>query len=392
MKYTFPEIRHIDDVLPAIEGRDEFIVAERPWGKVVNYLVVMPDTFPPVQTAYDAIRRECRGLVFNTDGTIMARRLHKFFNVNERPETQIEHLDLSQPHVIMEKLDGSMITPLWVNGEVRWGTKMGINDISAQAEEFAKSHPQYYRMVETCRKLGLTPIFEWCSRQQRIVIDHPRDRLVLLAIRDNVTGAYKDRNFLIQMRNDYLISLVRVLEGTMENMEALVAHTRDLSETEGFVLQFADGHMVKVKSDWYVRIHKTKDNLLFEKNVIDMIVNEKMDDVKSFMLAEDRVRVEEFEREFWSGFDYCVKRYERLFIWLKQDCPDKKTYALKHMKEDGVSDHFLPALMFGAFDGKDMRSMVLDKIRQNLSTQSKVDSVRHMWSGARWSFQFETDG
>lgn len=29
MNYYFPEIRTIDDVLPHIEGRDEFIVAER---------------------------------------------------------------------------------------------------------------------------------------------------------------------------------------------------------------------------------------------------------------------------------------------------------------------------------------------------------------------------
>ena len=29
MHYTFPEIRTINDVLPHIEGREEFIVAER---------------------------------------------------------------------------------------------------------------------------------------------------------------------------------------------------------------------------------------------------------------------------------------------------------------------------------------------------------------------------
>ena len=29
MQYQFPEIRHLDDVRAAIEGRDEFIIAER---------------------------------------------------------------------------------------------------------------------------------------------------------------------------------------------------------------------------------------------------------------------------------------------------------------------------------------------------------------------------
>jgi hypothetical protein len=58
MHYKFPEIRHLDQIRPAIEGRNEFIIAERDWGYVVNYMVSMADTFPDVVTEYDAIRRE----------------------------------------------------------------------------------------------------------------------------------------------------------------------------------------------------------------------------------------------------------------------------------------------------------------------------------------------
>jgi hypothetical protein len=32
MNYEFPFIRNISDVLRAIEGRDEFVVAEKAWG------------------------------------------------------------------------------------------------------------------------------------------------------------------------------------------------------------------------------------------------------------------------------------------------------------------------------------------------------------------------
>jgi hypothetical protein len=120
MRYEFPEIRHLDDVRPAIEGRDEFIIAERPWGYVVNYMVNLIDTFPEVRTTggsakmraeqnrIKAIRRECRGILFYPDGRIMARRLQKFFNVGERDETQAHLIDLTQPHVILEKLDGCL--------------------------------------------------------------------------------------------------------------------------------------------------------------------------------------------------------------------------------------------------------------------------------------------
>ena len=90
MFYKFPEINHIIDVLPHIEGRNEFRIFDKEWYKVINYVVAFEETFQwddndPVGSA---IRRECRGLVFNQDGVIISRPFHKFFNVDEKDETQ----------------------------------------------------------------------------------------------------------------------------------------------------------------------------------------------------------------------------------------------------------------------------------------------------------------
>ena len=41
MNYEFPTIRNISDVLPAIMGRDEFVVAEKEGYTVINYNVMM---------------------------------------------------------------------------------------------------------------------------------------------------------------------------------------------------------------------------------------------------------------------------------------------------------------------------------------------------------------
>jgi RNA ligase len=51
--------------------------------------------------------RECRGLIFNAEtGEVISRRLHKFFNIGELPETQAEKVDITRPHIILEKMDG----------------------------------------------------------------------------------------------------------------------------------------------------------------------------------------------------------------------------------------------------------------------------------------------
>ena len=82
MNYEFSTIRTIDDVLPHIEGREEFIVAEREGYKVINYVVAMADTFDMTGPSDlgGAIRRECRGLKFAPNGEIAARPFFKFFN------------------------------------------------------------------------------------------------------------------------------------------------------------------------------------------------------------------------------------------------------------------------------------------------------------------------
>ena len=418
MQYEFPEIHHLDDVRAAIEGRDEFVIAERDWGYVVNYMVSMADTFPEItedqwwcpgcKLSRDqaggcgsqrcppfinlaAVRRECRGLLFHKDGSIMARRLHKFFNVNERDETQHRLVDLSQPHVILEKLDGSMITPVVTEAGLRWGTKMGLTEVGMQAEEWIATRPDIARWAQRQLDQGWTPIFEWCSRKQRIVIDYVIDRLVLIAMRRTVEGTYMSYVDMRAEAEGNALDVVRAYAGTADSMEQLIAETRAMEDAEGWIIRFDDGHMVKVKGDWYVRIHKTKDSLIHEKNVVELLVNEKLDDVKAFMLDDDRKRVEEFETDFWIGVASNVRKYDAYWAMVQASGLDRKSYALNWMPTIKDNDPFAPQLIFGKFDGKDTRKMIVDAIKKNTGSQTKIDSVRDLWEGVRWSYSFEGD-
>ncbi len=389
--YQFPRIEHIDQVRGILADAKEFVFAEREWGTVVNYVVAGTETFPDVTDESAAIRRECRGIFFDTAGRVLSRPLHKFFNVNERDETQQRFIDLSQPHVILEKLDGSMIRPFLVGEHVRWATKMGITDVSMQAEEFVARHPEYERMARDCFALGLTPLFEWCSRQQRIVIDYPTDRLVLIAMRDTLDGTYVPYQRLESFGNQYDIPVVRSYAGTPENMEMLIGETRASEDIEGWIVRFETGHMVKIKGDWYVRIHKTKDKLTFEKDVVEMLLDEKLDDIKGFMLEDDRRRVEKFENAFWEGVAYQVEMYDRYFATVIASGLDRKEFALRWMPTIQKNDPFAAPIVFGKFNGKDTRSMILDFIRKGTSSQTRIDEVRGLWNGTKWTYHFDGD-
>ena len=223
MQYQFPEIRHLDDVRAAIEGRDEFIIAERDWGYVVNYMVSMTDTFPeitedqwwcpgckqlmsatmgcgsqrcpePVNLA--AIRRECRGMIFCPNTSRIVRRpLTKFFNIGERDETQIHRLDFTKHHRVYTKLDGSMIVPFEVgygSGMIRWGTKMGLSEVALKAEVFVAQHPKYAAFARWCISQDISPIFEYTAPDNRIVVKYDDESLTLLTARHMITGEYLD--------------------------------------------------------------------------------------------------------------------------------------------------------------------------------------------------------
>jgi RNA ligase len=380
MLYKFPEIRTINDVLPHIEGRDEFIVAEREGYTVINYAVSMEDTFPPIKVAggsakmraerelTNAMRRECRGLIFYPDGRLMSRPFHKFFNVNEREETQMNKIDMSQPHVLMEKLDGSMIRPVDVDGYIRLGTKMGVTEVAMNAEQWLVAQSDYeqkLQFLESMLRDNKTPTFEWTSRKNQIVIDYADDDLILTAIRDNLTGEY------LPLDGNIPFNVVPTYGSVEGNLADYIARAREQEGREGDIIRFSDGHMLKIKNDWYVRIHKTVDKIRFDRHIVDLILNEEVDDVLPMLPQHEADRVHKFAGEFAQCLSQRIAGYERYWNTVVASGLDRKRYAQEWMPTIKNNDSFAPQYVFGRFQDRDGREMILDHIKKHLTTNVK---------------------
>jgi RNA ligase len=348
MHYQFPVIRTIDDVLPHIKDRDEFIIAERDYGIIVNYAVVYEDTFPPIKVAggsarmraeratTNVMRRECRGLIFYPDGRIMSRPFHKFFNVGEREETQPNRIDLNEPHVVMEKLDGSMIRPVIVDGHLRLGTKMGVTEVAMNAETWlAAQNPCLKDWLRSMVENGATPLFEWCSRKNQIVLDYAEDDLVLLAVRENITGEYLDINSM-----GAPFTVVPQYESIQGNLSDYLARARLQEQREGDIIAFADGHRVKIKNNWYVRIHKILDCIRFDRHIVKLILDEKLDDAVPLLPQHEADRVHEFADRFSQRLHHLVETYERYWNTVVASGLDRKRYAQEWMPTIKTNDPF----------------------------------------------------
>ena len=130
----FPTISTFGDVAPAIKGRKEFSVIRTNDYTVVDYNVQIEDTFD--STPYGILRRECRGIMFSPEGKIISRPFHKFFNLGEREETLLSKINYDWKYAfIQEKVDGSMVRPFLLNGEIEFATRKGITDVSKEAKK-----------------------------------------------------------------------------------------------------------------------------------------------------------------------------------------------------------------------------------------------------------------
>ena len=375
MNYEFPIIENINDVLPHIAGRPEFIVAEREGYTVINYMVSMPDTFDidPNNPLTGIIRRECRGIIFDKEGKLISRSYHKFFNISEREETQIKNLDFAADHILMEKMDGSMIRPLWINtllGGMRLATKMGVTDIAMDAEQWlvlqsdANSKQKWISDQVNDNK---TPIFEWTSPNNRIVIHYDHDDLVLTAIRDNKTGVYLDI-----YSADAPFTIVPQYGSLTMPIEQYIEKARQMTGREGDIIRWADGHMGKLKNDTYVRIHKTKDRIRSNRNIVALMLNNELDDLMPHLDAGDTKRVRDFELSFWKA----VEEKEKSLIAMTTNAIEvtqgnRKTIALEFIPS--MRDKADSAFIFGVLDKKSVRDMIMGKLDKSMNVDARFD-------------------
>jgi RNA ligase len=359
----FPVIEHIDQVREAIKDRPEFIEADRGTYTVFDYTLAHTDSFDC------PLRRECRGLIFDDKGRVLSRRFHKFFNLGEKEETFPQNINWNQSHVLLEKLDGSMITPLIINDDVRWATKMGLTDIGLLVDKFVASRPHYVRFAQSCHFSGWTPIFEYVAPHNRIVLPYQEENLVLLAMRHNVKGEYLIPSAMRVEATEYRIPVVPVYNGSMDDL-------KNKTDIEGIVVRFDSGHMVKVKTDWYVAIHRAKENLLFEKDILKMILEEKLDDVLPHLKDDDRKRIEKYQREIGETVDAHAFAVNEILTRCANQSITRKDFALKYMQKAGK---FVSQIVFSCWDKSDydfIRQQVINAFLRHTTSQTAVDSIR----------------
>lgn len=378
--YPFPLLDHIDQVLPHIDEASFRVSVKDSGHTFINYVRMGSETFPPVLGSPDerlraAIRRECRGIAFSTDtGALVSRPFHKFFNAEENENMTIGHMGFHMPHIVMDKIDGSMIRPLVTSHGLRWGTKAGITDTSNFAEQYVQGHPHYEKFALRCIEEGYTPIFEYVSPENRIVVDYGERDMVLLAIRETFSGLYVSHKHMVLIAEQFGIPLVRVFAPMDDDASVWIANMKAGNDyEEGVVFAWDNGHRAKVKTDLYNVLHKVKEAGRTERTLILALLDGRVDDLLAMLVGDDRVEVDTFINEFWQYIDFASGDVDVLFTDVCALFKDKKSFAISDFAK-GLSQ-LERSVMFTLWDKKveDSRAAVMGIIVNGLSSETAWD-------------------
>lgn len=407
MFYKFPANMTLDETRDVVRRHNEaldvtaFIEVDRGDFVLFNYVVSFDGSFPdltgdPVRDREIAIIRELRGVTFDkATGEVVTRKFHKFFNVGQRAETQPHVIDWSQPHDILLKADGSMITPYKRrDGQWEWHTKMGATDVAKLADDYVAANPHYVLFAEHCRQNGLTPLFEFCSRKQKIVIDYPEDKLVLLAVRNNYDGEYLSYASLVEQGAKYGIPVIESIEGSVTDPAAFLEAVRVLTDVEGYIVRFRNGHMVKVKAEEYLRLHNLVDIMQRDKDVVSLIFSGSFDDTKPMLADDTRERAEAFAEAIERGLAASAARLQSLVDEGKALVgEDRKRFAVEYANKIENPDR---SLVFQIAGGRSALDVVTDFVKKKvimvtpegavlwIATGPKIDEIRHYIGNAKW--------
>jgi RNA ligase len=208
--------------------------------------------------AWDDITMNCRGLVLDNEGNVVAKPFPKFFNMEELSDGEIPR----ESFEVFEKMDGSLGIFFYYGGECHMATRGSFaSEQAIKGMEIAKRLG-----YDKCCVNGYTYLFEIIYPENRIVCDYgDSERLVLLGVMNR-----RGEEFPYEEIVDEGWDIVKTYKTWGEDWETL---KKEISKNdEGYVIRFQSGFRMKIKGEEYVRLHRILTNFT-AKDIWELLKN-----------------------------------------------------------------------------------------------------------------------
>ena len=317
---------------------------------------------------WDEVTLECRGLVLDEAGEIIAKSLDKFFNFEE-----VKDIDWSCEHVwVQEKMDGSMGILFYYADEWHMATRGSFT--SEQAKRGMEILKRKYDLKNFMKEAVY--ICEIIYPENRIVVDYAgEEKIVFLSATSNDTELnWTTAQMVFHMsgidKND-LVYTNMVYDADETMLKHLKEH--DSTNREGYVLRFSPSNKrVKIKFEEYVRLHRLLTNFsnvdiwehLRDGKDVEQFLENVPDEFDKWVKDTIRdLRYNKYQIEEYAGKVHYYFRYGKYSD--KDPEPTKKEFAL-HLAGSDMHPK-MKGICFRMWDGQDYEKAVWDMLRPKYS-------------------------
>jgi RNA ligase len=348
---------------------------------------------------WDDITVQCRGLVTNSKGEIVARPFKKFFNYEEHKPEDIPNDDF----VVYEKMDGSLGILFYYEYELSDERKYNIwfnNNYETGMERFfdpnnlpdfddpyyeptpktkgewilatrgSFTSPQAIKGKEILNKHDISSIrkdntylFEIIYPENRIVVDYGNEeKLVVLGAIHTETGDEIPDSSL-RLLQDCGFEVVTTYKTWGEGYDLLKEEIS--KDKEGYVIRFKNGFRMKIKGDEYIRLHRILTNVS-NRDIWEYLKNDKpFDELLEKVPDEFNDWVKETIKDLQNKFDSIKNTIEADF----KELINKKEFAEK------IKDSPNRSFLFKRLDSysNQLNDMIWDSIYPTYSKPFKKD-------------------
>ena len=315
---------------------------------------------------WDDITLQCRGLVTNSKGDIVARPFKKFFNYEEHKPEDIPN----EEFVVYEKLDGSLGILFYYEYEPTPKTKGEW--ILATRGSFTS--PQAIKGKEILDRYDIsawrkdnTYLFEIIYPENRIVVDYGNEeKLVVLGAIHTETGEEIPDSILFWTQ-DSGFEVVTTYKTWGEGYDLLKEEIS--KDKEGYVIRFKSGFRMKIKGEEYKRLHRILTNIS-NRDIWEYLKDGKpLDEILDKVPDEFYNWVKETKNKIETDFTKIENEYRWIFKILSRDpkINERKIfaeYALKYKH---------PSILFSMYDNRDYKNIIWKQLYPSYSKPFKKD-------------------
>lgn len=287
----------------------------------------------------------CRGLIMDGSGKVIARPFKKFFNLEEQENLPAEDFE------VFEKMDGSLGILYWIGSAPYLATRGSFtSDQAIRGTEILQD--KYADKLSMALNDKWTYLFEIIYPENRIVVDYKgMSDIVLLAAIDTETGEEISYSMLLGLHgNDFQIAKRYDGLGDLQNIKNLSSVKAAQDNKEGFVIRFKSGLRIKLKFEEYVRLHRLITGIN-ARNIWDLLRNNKpLDELLDRVPDEFYRWVKDTANELLEDYEGISHRAYKAFQDAEAHTENRKEFALYVIKKYPDIKH----LLFDYKDGHDV--------------------------------------